>query len=192
MDIQLFKVYYDSPLKNHSISDIFDTIDIYGGVLLDICEEYAKISMYVIENALGVIYDTCLMILEFYIKNYTNVNIFVIMMLFIYVIVLIKSVVIKSDKIIDKSNDIFYETIYQSRTINKNLKSETSKLLKSIENMFEYKNDGEIVEFKRKLKEILDNGQDRSAKKISRINTMMTFDDDEDFQKKMVKKIKQH
>lgn len=200
MDIQLLKVYYDSPIYNHSISDI---IDIYGSVLFDIFEEIGKQSMYVIENTFGFIYDTCMKMLQFYMINYTNCNIFLIMMLLIYVIALLQFLMIQSDRLMNKSNDISNDTSYELQRINKNLKSETYKLLKSIENMFEYKNGSEIIEFKRKLKKILDNDDDRSAKKISRINIMMAFDNfnfedheiDEDVQKDLInikKKLKQH
>jgi hypothetical protein len=204
MDIQLLKVYYDSPIYNHSISDI---IDIYGGVLFDIFEEIGKQSMYVIENTFGFIYDTCMNILQFYMINYTNCNIFIIMMLLIYVISLLQFLLIQSDRLMKKSNEISndttYELPYELQRINRSVKTETYKLLKSIENMFEYKNGGEIIEFKRKLKKILDNDDDRSAKKISRINIMMAFDNfnfedheiDEDVQKDLInikKKLKQH
>ena len=67
---------------------------------------------------------------------------------------------IESDRLMKKSNEISndttYELPYELQRINRSVKTETYKLLKSIENMFEYKNGGEIIEFKRKLKKILD------------------------------------
>jgi len=191
MDIHILKFYNDI-YKHRMLNDIHESISVF---LFNIFEIYGKIVFYVVENIYNILYTSFIHTLNFYRSNFTDVNMVIIMVMFVYIINLL-------NKISHKNIDIMSETSYEMYKISKNMKNDMYKILRSIEKINDRSNNNDIIQFKQKLKKILENDNDRSAKKISRINILMAFDnfdfddDDiyEDVQKDLmnIRKIKQH